>query len=233
MVAALTRPPGCPPAVVGSDSNGTTGDRLPDGHLHAPDPYRDLEWADYMVWQCERAYDEHGVRTHWVDRAPGDTLWSGGLLDVAALLASPFTATVGHWPTAPDPTVRDIDHVRVDRRLADAVCGVRVHHDPVAEAASDHLCKVAAEGFERLSVHGRLSLPGVRTPPLIWETRRAVVSAGRPCAGHRRGSRSPSLRRPVLVRASVSLHRMVSGRLTLRRREGREESPGGVALHRR
>jgi len=146
LVAAITRPPGAPPAVIGADWNSECADRvLAEGQwrLYEPgDPYAHAEWFPDLVFQCEWEYDAAGQRRHWADRRPGDVLWSGGLHDAAALLGVPWRPTTGHHPAdvyAAHGVRRRIDAVRVTEGLRSAVCGYEVCESSLAMATSDHL----------------------------------------------------------------------------------------------
>ncbi|GAA4554282.1 hypothetical protein GCM10023192_88480 [Amycolatopsis samaneae] len=148
VVSNLTRPDGCPPGFVGSDSNSITGDRIrrQDGRWdwHAADPYAGQDWYDALVWQCTWRYDPRtGRRIHRADRAAGDVLRAGGLHDTGAVLDVPFAATVGYWPTGDPYGPRDIDHIRVTTALTPAIRSSRVYRCELALTASDHLPKVA------------------------------------------------------------------------------------------
>ena len=146
LVAAITRPGGEPPALVGADWNSECADRIPAGpawELYEPaDPYAGVEWFADLIYQCEWDYDERGRRRHWADRRPGDVLWAGGLHDVAALTRAEWRATTGHHPAdvyGAHGVRRRIDAVRVTGPMAGAM---RTHHVVDSEqtrAASDHL----------------------------------------------------------------------------------------------
>ena len=96
LVAAVTRPAGEPPVLVGADWNTECADRIPDGQawtLYEPaDPYAGVEWFADLIYQCQWDYDERGRRRHWADRRPGDVLWAGGLHDVAAVTGAGLAA---------------------------------------------------------------------------------------------------------------------------------------------
>ncbi len=89
LVAAITRPEGEPPALVGADWNTVGADRILVGQtwdLYEPaDPHAGVDWFADLIYQCRWDYDEQGRRRHWADRRPGDVLWAGGLHDAAAL----------------------------------------------------------------------------------------------------------------------------------------------------
>jgi endonuclease/exonuclease/phosphatase family metal-dependent hydrolase len=147
LVAAITRPPGLPPALIGADWNAECADRVgaADGTwpLYEPgDPYADAGWFPDLVYQCEWDYDEAGRRRHWADRRAGDVLWAGGLHDAAALLGARWQPTTGHHPDdvyAAHGVRRRVDAVRVTASLASAVRGHEVRESEAAMAASDHL----------------------------------------------------------------------------------------------
>lgn len=144
-VSALTRTGGGTPAILGSDSNSVSGDRvLHEGRWthHAPDRYQG-DWYDDLVHQCDVVYDEHGERRWSADRAPGERLFHGGLLDTGAVLDAPVLSTVGYWPTGDPFGERDIDHVRCTADLAAALRAVSVHRSDTTEIASDHRPKIA------------------------------------------------------------------------------------------
>jgi len=150
LVAAVTRPAGEPPALIGADWNTECADRIPvvgstgsAWRLYEPaDPYAGVDWFADLVYQCQWDYDEQGRRRHWADRRPGDVLWAGGLHDVAALLGADWQATTGHHPDdvyAAHGIRRRIDAVRVTGPLAAAVRAHQVHDTAQTRAASDHL----------------------------------------------------------------------------------------------
>ena len=146
LVAAITRPEGEPPALVGADWNTECADRiLLEGRweLYEPaDPYAGVEWFADLIYQCQWDYDERGQRRHWADRRPGDVLWAGGLHDAAALIDADWHPTVGHHPAdvyARHGVRRRIDGVRVTASLADAVRAHYVLDSAQAAMASDHL----------------------------------------------------------------------------------------------
>ena len=146
LVAAITRPEGEPPALVGADWNTECADRIPvEGRweLYEPaDPYAGVDWFADLIYQCQWDYDEHGQRRHWADRRPGDVLWAGGLHDAAALIGADWQPTVGHHPDdvyAAHGVRRRIDGVRVTAPLADAVRAHYVLDTAQAAVASDHL----------------------------------------------------------------------------------------------
>jgi endonuclease/exonuclease/phosphatase family metal-dependent hydrolase len=146
LVAAITRPPGGPPTLIGADWNTECADRIPTAtawRLYEPaDPYAGVDWFADLIYQCRWDYDEQGRRRHWADRRPGDVLWAGGLYDVAALIGADWQATTGHHPDdvyAAHGVRRRIDAVRVTGPLAGALRAHRVHDTAQTRAASDHL----------------------------------------------------------------------------------------------
>jgi hypothetical protein len=146
LVAAITRPGGLPPALVGADWNTESADRIPSAgtwRLYEPaDPYAGVEWFADMVYQCQWDYDEYGRRRHWADRRPGDVLWAGGLHDAAALTGADWQPTTGHHPDdeyGRHGVRRRIDAVRVTKGLFAALRAHRVLDTPVTREASDHL----------------------------------------------------------------------------------------------
>jgi endonuclease/exonuclease/phosphatase family metal-dependent hydrolase len=146
LVAAVTRPAGEPPVLVGADWNTESADRIPDGHdwnLYEPaDPYAGVEWFADLVYQCQWDYDERGRRRHRADRRPGDVLWAGGLHDVAAVTGADWQPTTGHHPAdvyGAHGIRRRIDAVRVTVPLVPALRAHRVHDTEQTRAASDHL----------------------------------------------------------------------------------------------
>ncbi|WP_332461473.1 endonuclease/exonuclease/phosphatase family protein [Amycolatopsis aidingensis] len=158
VVSNLVRPDGRPPGIVGSDSNGITGDRVRrlDGSWdwHAADPYVDQAWHDALVWQCRWSFDaKTGRRVHWADREAGEVLWTGGLYEAGAVLDAPVAPTVGHWPSDDPYGPRDIDHLRVTRELVPAVRAVGVYRTELALAASDHLPKVVELDLSRVDTN--------------------------------------------------------------------------------
>jgi endonuclease/exonuclease/phosphatase family metal-dependent hydrolase len=143
LVAAVTRPRGEPPVLVGADWNTESADRRPDGRLYEPaDPYVGVDWFADLIYQCQWDYDEQGRRRHWADREPGDVLWAGGLHDAAAVTGAAWQPTTGHHPSD-DYGVRGvrrrIDAVRVTGELIPALRTHRVIDTPQARSASDHL----------------------------------------------------------------------------------------------
>jgi endonuclease/exonuclease/phosphatase family metal-dependent hydrolase len=146
LVAAVTRPEGQPPALVGGDWNTESADRIASAgtwrlYEHA-DPYAGIEWFADLVYQCQWDYDSRGRRRHWADRRPGDVLWAGGLHDAAALAGAGWQPTTGHHPDdvyGRHGVRRRIDAVRVTGQLAAAIRGHRVLDSAVAREASDHL----------------------------------------------------------------------------------------------
>ena len=146
LAAAVTRPAGEPPVLVGADWNTECADRIPAGQawdLYEPaDPYAGAEWFADLIYQCQWDYDKRGRRRHWADRRPGDVLWAGGLHDVAALTGADWHPTTGHHPDDVYGTHgvrRRIDAIRVTGSLADAMCAHQVLDTEQARAASDHL----------------------------------------------------------------------------------------------
>jgi hypothetical protein len=146
LVAAVTRPAGEPPVLVGADWNTESADRIPDGQtwkLYEPaDLYAGVEWFADLVYQCQWDYDERGRRRHWADRRPGDVLWAGGLHDVAAVTGADWQPTTGHHPAdvyGAHGVRRRIDAVRVTGPLVPALRAHRVHDSEQTRAASDHL----------------------------------------------------------------------------------------------
>jgi endonuclease/exonuclease/phosphatase family metal-dependent hydrolase len=146
LVAAVTRPAGEPPVLVGADWNTECADRILVGQawdLYEPaDPYTDVEWFADLIYQCRWDYDERGRRRHWADRQPGDVLWAGGLHDVAAVTGAGWQATTGHHPAdvyGAHGVRRRIDAVRVTGPLVPAVRAHHVRDTAQTRAASDHL----------------------------------------------------------------------------------------------
>jgi endonuclease/exonuclease/phosphatase family metal-dependent hydrolase len=146
LVAAVTRPAGETPALIGADWNTECADRIragPAWRLYEPgDPYADVDWFADLIYQCQWDYDEQGRRRHWADRRPGDVLWAGGLHDAAALIGAEWQATTGHHPDdvyGVHGVQRRIDAVRVTGSLAAALRVHRVHDTAQTRAASDHL----------------------------------------------------------------------------------------------
>ncbi len=146
MVAAITRPEGQPPALVGADWNTECADRILVGQawdLYEPaDPYAGVGWFADLIYQCQWDYDEQGRRRHWADRRPGDVLWAGGLHDVAALTGADWHPTTGHHPHdvyGAHGVRRRIDAIRVTEPLAAAMRTHQVLDTARARAASDHL----------------------------------------------------------------------------------------------
>ncbi len=146
LVAAITRPEGEPPALVGADWNTECADRIVSAgtwNLYEPaDPYAGVEWFADLIYQCQWDYDEHGRRRHWADRRPGDVLWAGGLHDVAALLGADWHPTAGHHLDdvyGAHGVRRRIDGVRVTGQLAAAMCAHHVLDTAETRKASDHL----------------------------------------------------------------------------------------------
>jgi endonuclease/exonuclease/phosphatase family metal-dependent hydrolase len=146
LVAAITRPAGQPPALIGGDWNTESADRvLADGRwdlYESADPYASTDWFPDLIYQCRWSYDERGRRRHWADRGPGDVLWAGGLHDAAALVRADWQPTTGHHPDdvyAAHGIRRRIDAIRVTADLAAAVRAHRVLDSALARQASDHL----------------------------------------------------------------------------------------------
>jgi endonuclease/exonuclease/phosphatase family metal-dependent hydrolase len=146
LVAAITRPAGAPPALIGADWNTECADRIAsDGRweLYEPaDPYAGIGWFADLIYQCQWDYDEQGRRRHWADRRPGDVLWAGGLHDAAALTRAGWQPTVGHHPDdiyAAHGVRRRIDGIRVTGELASALRAHHVTDTTLAREASDHL----------------------------------------------------------------------------------------------
>ena len=132
LVAAVTRPAGEPPVLVGADWNTECADRILAGQtwrLYEPaDPYAGVGWFADLIYQCQWDYDEHGRRRHWADRGPGDVLWAGGLHDAAAVTGARWQPTAGHHPDdvyGAHGVRRRIDAVRVTEPLVPAM---RAHH---------------------------------------------------------------------------------------------------------
>ena len=143
LVAAVTRPRGEPPVLVGADWNTESADRRPDGTLYEPaDPYAGVDWFADLIYQCQWDYDEQGRRRHRADREPGDVLWAGGLHDAAAVTGAAWQATTGHHPDdvyGAHGVRRRIDAVRVTGALVPALRTHRVIDTRQARSASDHL----------------------------------------------------------------------------------------------
>ena len=146
LVAAVTRPVGEPPVLVGADWNTECADRILTGQtwgLYEPaDPYAGAEWFADLIYQCQWDYDERGRRRHRADRRPGDVLWAGGLHDVAAVTGAGWQPTTGHHPAdtyGAHGIRRRIDAVRVTGPLVPAVRAHHVHDTAQTRAASDHL----------------------------------------------------------------------------------------------
>lgn len=146
LVAAITRPEGGPPVLVGADWNTECADRILVGQewdLYEPaDPYAGVDWFADLIYQCQWDYDEQGRRRHWADRRPGDVLWAGGLHDVAALTGADWQATTGHHPHdvyGAHGVRRRIDSIRVTEPLAAAMRAHQVLDTAQTRAASDHL----------------------------------------------------------------------------------------------
>ena len=143
LVAAVTRPRGEPPVLVGADWNTESADRRPDGTLYEPaDPYAGVDWFADLIYQCQWGYDEQGRRRHRADREPGDVLWAGGLHDAAAVSGAAWQPTTGHHPDdvyGAHGVRRRIDAVRVTGGLVPALRTHRVIDTAQARSASDHL----------------------------------------------------------------------------------------------
>ncbi len=143
LVAAVTRPRGEPPVLVGADWNTESADRGPAGALYEPaDPYAGVEWFADLIYQCQWDYDEQGRRRHWADREPGDVLWAGGLHDAAAVTGAAWQPTAGHHPAdvyGEHGVRRRIDAVRVTDALVPALRAHQVTDTAQTRAASDHL----------------------------------------------------------------------------------------------
>jgi endonuclease/exonuclease/phosphatase family metal-dependent hydrolase len=160
LVAAITRPAGAPPALIGADWNTECADRIwSDGRweLYEPaDPYAGIGWFADLIYQCQWDYDEQGRRRHWADRRPGDVLWAGGLHDAAALTQAGWQPTVGHHPDdiyAAHGVRRRIDAIRVTAELTSALRAHHVTDTAMARKASDHL-PVTVE-YLPASIHGK------------------------------------------------------------------------------
>jgi endonuclease/exonuclease/phosphatase family metal-dependent hydrolase len=159
VVAAVTRPVGEPPVLVGADWNTECADRILTGQtwdLYEPaDPYAGVEWFADLIYQCQWDYDERGRRRHWADRRPGDVLWAGGLHDAAAVTGAGWQPTTGHHPAdvyGAHGVRRRIDAIRVTGPLVPAVRAHRVHDTAQTRAASDHL-PVTVE-YRQMAIHG-------------------------------------------------------------------------------
>jgi endonuclease/exonuclease/phosphatase family metal-dependent hydrolase len=146
LVAAVTRPAGEPPVLVGADWNTECADRILTGQtwdLYEPaDPYAGVGWFADLIYQCQWDYDEQGRRRHRADRRPGDVLWAGGLHDAAAVTGAGWQATTGHHPAdvyGAHGVRRRIDAVRVTGPLVPAVRAHHVHDTAQTRPASDHL----------------------------------------------------------------------------------------------
>ena len=143
LVAAVTRPRGEPPVLVGADWNAESADRGPDGTLYEPaDPYAGVQWFADLIYQCQWTYDEHGRRAHRADREAGDVLWAGGLHDAAAVTGAPWQPTTGHHPAdayGEHGIRRRIDAVRVTEAVVPALRAHQVIDTAQTRAASDHL----------------------------------------------------------------------------------------------
>src|SRR5260370_9529283 len=100
LVAAVTRPAGEAPTLVGADWNSECADRIPAGQaweLYEPaDPYGGAEWFADLIYQRARHYDTPGRRTPLADRRPGPGLRPATLPAVA-----PLTSAACPPPTRP------------------------------------------------------------------------------------------------------------------------------------
>ena len=159
VVAAVTRPAGEPPVLVGADWNTECADRILTGQtwdLYEPaDPYAGVEWFADPIYQCQWDYDARGRRRHWADRRPGDVLWAGGLHDVAAVTGAGWQPTTGHHPAdvyGAHGVRRRIDAVRVTSPLVPAVRAHHVHDTAQTRAASDHL--PVTVDYQPAAIHG-------------------------------------------------------------------------------
>lgn len=146
LVAAITRPEGEPPALIGADWNTECADRVASAgtwRLYEPaDPYDGIDWFADLIYQCEWDYGADGRRRHWADRRPGDVLWAGGLHDAAALIGADWQPTTGHHPGdvySRHGVSRRIDGIRVTGEIADALRAHQVLDTAVTRDASDHL----------------------------------------------------------------------------------------------
>jgi endonuclease/exonuclease/phosphatase family metal-dependent hydrolase len=150
LVAAVTRPGGETPVLVGADWNTESADRVPPGTLYEPaDPYAGVEWFADLIYQCRWDYDEQGRRRHWADREPGDVLWPGGLHDAAAAVGAAWQSTAGHHPAdvyGAHGVRRRIDAVRVTGALVPALRAHQVIDTAQTRVASDHLPVVVEYG---------------------------------------------------------------------------------------
>jgi endonuclease/exonuclease/phosphatase family metal-dependent hydrolase len=158
LVAAVTRPRGEPPVLVGADWNTESADRVPAGTLYEPaDPYAGVEWFADLIYQCQWDYDEQGRRRHWADREPGDVLWAGGLHDAAAAVGAAWQPTAGHHPDdvyGARGARRRIDAVRVTGALVPALRAHQVIDTAQTRAASDHLPVVVEYVPAAAAAHG-------------------------------------------------------------------------------
>lgn len=172
-LVALAAPSSESALLIGADWNTQSADRVWDEAaeswvLHEPDdPYSGRPWSPEMIYQCDWAYDERGQRRHWVDRHPGDVLWSGGLHDAAAVLGVAAQPTVGHFPGDRYAKIsRRIDGVRVSPHLLDALRAHHVTDTELTRQASDHLPvtveydPAAVAGEPPLSMAARAAQPG-------------------------------------------------------------------------
>ena len=146
LVAAVTRPAGEPPVLVGADWNTECADRVLTGQawrLYEPaDPYAGVE----LVRRSHLPVPV-GLRRARTPQAlgrprPGDVLWAGGLHDAAAVTGARWQPTAGHHPDdvyGAHGVRRRIDAVRVTGPLVPAMRAHHVHDTGPARAASDHL----------------------------------------------------------------------------------------------
>ena len=175
LVAVLTNPPGSLPALVGADWNTECADRVLDPasgewRLYEPrDPFAAVDWFGELIYQCEWAYDERGVRTHRADRRPGDVLWAGGLHDAAAALRSSWQPTAGHHPGdsyGRHGISRRIDGIRVTRHVLGALRAHAVEDTELTRRASDHL-PVTVE-YAPSAIAPRSTAPDGGPRPATW-----------------------------------------------------------------
>lgn len=127
-----------PPGMVAADWNALSADRGPEGAAYDADPYADAGWHPVFIHQACWSVDREGRWTWWADRAPGEVLVGGGLVDAAAALAVPWQPTTGHDPDDPHPP-RRIDRVHVNAGLRAALRSHEVVDIAAARDASDHL----------------------------------------------------------------------------------------------
>lgn len=151
VLAAMTRPAGGPPGIIGGDWNAISADRVFEpgwvdedgGQLdrwrhYDDDPYATSDWHPDFVYQCEIVDDEYDGMSWAADRRPGAILAHGGLRDVAAELRAPWQTTVGYWEDDPYGQ-RRIDIIRTTAEVVPALRGYEVADTPMARIASDHL----------------------------------------------------------------------------------------------